>query len=539
MATTNEVRTNLGHVSAYAVAKAHGFNGTEAEWEQYIANAGTYGQQAEAAKIAAQTAQGLAEDAQAAAEAAQQAAEDARDQVGADMENKVDKVAGKGLSSNDYTTTEKTKLAGIEEGAQRNVQPNWALESGAGAIQNKPQNLVQDPEYVHTDNNYSDEEKAKLAGVEAGAKVNVQSDWNAKSGDAYIKNKPDHLVSDAEYVHTDNNFSDVYISAIQNKVDKVEGKGLSAHDLTDALLAKLNGIEQQANKTVVDDELLPASANPVQNQVVKAALDDKVDKVSGKGLSTEDFTSAEKQKLAAIEAGATAITVDEQITENSENPVQAQAIYEALGDKVDKVDGKRLSTEDYTSEEKNKLAGIAAGAEVNVNADWEASDGDAVILHKPQNLVQDASYVHTDNNYTTEEKNKLSGIAPGATAVTVDASITSDGDNPVEGQAIHAALAGKVDKETGMGLSANNFTDTLKEKLDGIEAQANKTTVDAVLASGSANPVQNQVVKAALDSKLDLEDAYVVDERSTKKYKVTKTVEGGFLVEHYEEVVEE
>lgn len=51
--------------------------------------------------------------------------------------------------------------------------------------------------------------------------------------------------------------------------------------------------------------------------------------------------------------------------------------------KVDKVNGKQLSTNDYTNEEKSKLAGIAAGAEVNVNADWNATEGDAQILNKP------------------------------------------------------------------------------------------------------------------------------------------------------------
>ena len=54
------------------------------------------------------------------------------------VSNKVDKVDGKGLSTNDYTNAEKTKLAGIADGAQRNVQPDWALTSGDGAIKNKP-----------------------------------------------------------------------------------------------------------------------------------------------------------------------------------------------------------------------------------------------------------------------------------------------------------------------------------------------------------------------------------------------------------------
>lgn len=54
------------------------------------------------------------------------------------VSNKVDKVSGKGLSTNDYTNAEKTKLAGIAEGAQKNVQPDWSLTSGDGAIKNKP-----------------------------------------------------------------------------------------------------------------------------------------------------------------------------------------------------------------------------------------------------------------------------------------------------------------------------------------------------------------------------------------------------------------
>ena len=54
-----------------------------------------------------------------------------------------------------------------------------------------------------------------------------------------------------------------------------------------------------------------------------------------------------------------------------------------LSTKVDKVDGKGLSTNDYTTVEKNKLAGIAEGAEVNVQSDWNATSGDAVILNKP------------------------------------------------------------------------------------------------------------------------------------------------------------
>lgn len=54
--------------------------------------------------------------------------------------NKVDKETGKGLSTNDYTTAEKTKLAGIAAGAEANVQPNWTQTntSADDYIKNKP-----------------------------------------------------------------------------------------------------------------------------------------------------------------------------------------------------------------------------------------------------------------------------------------------------------------------------------------------------------------------------------------------------------------
>ena len=71
---------------------------------------------------------------------------------------------------------------------------------------------------------------------------------------------------------------------------------------------------------------------------------------------------------------------------------------------------------------------------------------------------------------------------------------------------VDTALSGKVDKETGKGLSTNDYTTAEKNKLAGIEAQANKTTVDDALDDSSTNPVQNKVVKAALDNKADTAD---------------------------------
>jgi hypothetical protein len=72
------------------------------------------------------------------------------------------------------------------------------------------------------------------------------------------------------------------------------------------------------------------------------------------------------------------------LTDNSDTfyPTQ-KAVKTAVDLKVDAVAGKGLSANDFTNTLKTKLDGIQDGAEVNVNADWNATSGDAQILNKP------------------------------------------------------------------------------------------------------------------------------------------------------------
>ena len=60
------------------------------------------------------------------------------------------------------------------------------------------------------------------------------------------------------------------------KVDKVEGKGLSTNDLTDELLSKLNGVEEGANKTVVENVLTSDSTTNALSAAQGKALDAKI-----------------------------------------------------------------------------------------------------------------------------------------------------------------------------------------------------------------------------------------------------------------------
>ena len=103
---------------------------------------------------------------------------------------------------------------------------------------------------------------------------------------------------------------------------------------------------------------------------------------------------------------------------------------------------------------------------------------------------------------SAEDKSKLDNIAPNATAVTVDSTLSSTSTNPVQNKVINSALGNKVDKVSGKGLSTNDFTTAEKEKLAGITAGATKVTVDSALSGTSTNPVQNKVINTALAGKV-------------------------------------
>lgn len=107
--------------------------------------------------------------------------------------------------------------------------------------------------------------------------------------------------------------------------------------------------------------------------------------VGGTNSTQVATTAFVVQAVAALvnSSPATLDTLNELAAALGNDPSFATTIATALGNKVDKVSGKGLSTEDFTSAEKTKLAGVAAGAEVNVNADWNATSGDAQILNKP------------------------------------------------------------------------------------------------------------------------------------------------------------
>lgn len=180
------------------------------------------------------------------------------------------------------------------------------------------------------------------------------------------------------------------------------------------------------------------------------------------------------------------------------------------------------TTASYTAAEKTKLAGIAAGAEVNQNAFSTIATGSAryaatakqsaflidgdggtsVSLDTKTGRLTVSSHTHDNKavlDQLSEEQWKFINGAANKAHVhdnkgTLD-KITDVCWNTVYGYTHSHDNKSVLDKTTAAYTAAD------KKKLDGIAAGATKVAVDSALSATSTNPVQNKAVKAALDSK--------------------------------------
>ena len=203
-----------------------------------------------------------------------------------------------------------------------------------------------------------------------------------------------------------------------NKVDKVDGKGLSTNDYTTDEKTKLAGIAEGANKTVVDSTLSDNSSNPVQNSTVKAALDAKAAKDhthADATTSTSGFMSgADKKKLDAIDEGATKITIDSALSDTSTNPVQNKVVKSAIDAKAGKsttLAGYGI-TDAYTETEVDTALAKKANTATTLSGygigdAYTKTEVDTAVDAKAAKATSLSGYGITDAYTKTEIDNKL------------------------------------------------------------------------------------------------------------------------------------
>lgn len=152
-----------------------------------------------------------------------------------------------------------------------------------------------------------------------------------------------------------------------------------------------------------------------------------VKKETGKVLSTNDYTTTDKEKLAGIEAGANKTTVVDNLTSTSTTDALSAAQGKALKASIDSI------TTDI---------GALGGGD-----------------------MMKATY-DTNGNGTVDDAEKLGGQAPSYYAKasdipSVDSALSGTSTNPVQNKAVHTALAGKADSATT--LEGYGITDAYKK----------------------------------------------------------------------------
>ena len=280
-------------------------------------------------------------------------------------------------TDNNFTDGDKSKLDGIEAGAQVNVQSDWAeADSSADSfIQNKPQNLVQDADYVHTDNNFSDNDKNKLDGIEAGAQVNVQSDWeeNDSSDDAYIKNKPSKkrvYAGQNISITEDTNGFTISSSYTQEQADWNEA------DSSDPAFIKNKPTIPTATSDLTND------SGFITLNDVPAQVNADWDSNSGASeiLNKPDLSIyAETANLATV---ATTGDYDDLVNKPTIPAAQVNSDWNASSGVAEILNKPNLSTV-ATTGDYNDLSNRPSIPAAQVNADWNSSSGVSEILNKP------------------------------------------------------------------------------------------------------------------------------------------------------------
>ena len=173
-------------------------------------------------------------------------------------------------------------------------------------------------------------------------------------------------------------------------------------------------------------------------------------------LSNGQFTIA-SAKQTAITNGSTAYGWGNHASAGYASQTSVNDLTTAIGEKVDKVTGKGLSTNDFTTTLKNKLDGIASGAEVNVQSDWNATSGDALILNKPT--------IPTNTNQLTNGAGFITSSAVTSAIDALDSSVSAGVKTDTDGtDASVAMLTSIVQKKgeltTGTSITFTKIADT-------------------------------------------------------------------------------
>lgn len=180
------------------------------------------------------------------------------------------------------------------------------------------------------------------------------------------------------------------------------------------------------------------------------------------------------------------VTVDENLSATSTNPLQNRAVYD-------------LSQSIFS-----RIKGVSDDIPTKVSV-----------------LENDAGYIKTVNNTKPDSNGNVTIAVSGGADITVDSTLSSTSTNPVQNKVINAALDNKLGiHDTALYARMDSagyvIANTYVKSVNGVAPDSygnvaitvsgggSSITVDAELSETSINPVQNKVIKGALDDKANL-----------------------------------
>ena len=317
-----------------------------------------------------------------------------------------------------------------------------------------------------TENNFTNTLKSKLDGISSGAEVNVQSNWNATSGDSQILNKPTNIstwTNDSGYLTT----LDDTLTSVTNRGNTttndvgignlIAGIGTFTGELTVTGNFTVNGTQTIINSNtlqVADSQIYlnkDETGTPSQNGglVVERGTSSNVQIRWNEGNDKWEFTND----------GSTFQNIP---TTNTTYGVSAQDGGQATEKKI------RLSGSNPSSTDEVVLA---AGTNMSV-----ARSGDKITFN--------SSYTDTDTTYSQSCVDSSNDVilrltAGGTGSGNDDIKIKAGSNVTLTHNNSGEFTISSTDTDTNTtysvgdgGLTENNFTDTLKSKLDGIASSA-------------------------------------------------------------------
>lgn len=291
------------------------------------------------------------------------------------------------VGTGDYESmTNKPRINGVELVGDKSLE-----ELGIPIL---PDNIVTDADYTHTDNNLTDALLEKLDGLsnydDTALREALTSEISrAKEVEGDLDTAIRKVASDLSTFITGDPDADNVINRWQEVVEFLSGM-TEDKDMAGVLLD-------------LKKQILAEVTSILSGYYTSGQIDDRfVEKIKGKGLSTNDLTDELLSKINGLS------NYDDEWVRSEIASIKADIdtlLGDGASDAIDTFHEIELFLQGIT--DKETLTGLLNDLRAEITALIPTKTSQ---LTNDDHIVKDANYVHTDNNYTDEDKGKLDGL---------------------------------------------------------------------------------------------------------------------------------